>query len=300
MKKANYQRLILKILPIFSDNKKSKALQEKFQNNQNQSNLVGNAKQKGRKSFFRQKDITEDEKAKYVSSADSVYAILKINGKEFAFSTNGKASNLLSFDFVGVKTQGLKNEVKTKDNFHAEDWILNSFKNSYDNYKKNNAGKTLDDFLEKKFPSVENNGGANYRHVFSLKINFSPCHGCVNTIKGFKEYLTSQLGDDSFILRIKFLRPYKLTNKATRQNSLQVLNLRASTEELHNNNIPVRMQPIKSVSKMIENNLSPSKFKHNTMQDLFKDDSDFNKLNKTWTELGRNRKINQKTTSQIV
>ncbi|HEX5553264.1 MAG TPA: SpvB/TcaC N-terminal domain-containing protein [Chitinophagaceae bacterium] len=208
-----------------------------------QSDLDGIAEKEGRMSYF---EVGEDidraaEQDKYVFK-DGVRAFLKINGAEIGSGKNGKAGE----DIV-MWDMGRENQRGLKDNPHAEDWTLSSFRNAVDE-----SGQELADFLTEIAPGKEENTGENVRgmNVFSLKINFSPCLGCVNTILLFKEYLEDQLNEE-VVLRVKFWRPYDLAHTTKKSTAETAKNFRESVDKLRAGNVFVRMQSDESVGKMV-------------------------------------------------
>ncbi len=146
-----------------------------------QSEFAGKGK-KARNSYY-SKPPNEKTVSSYVTADSSVYAFLKVNGKRFLWGANGRAEDSLKFFDIGIE-----NQKGPKDNPHAEDWVTSSFRGAYNEWKEK-IKKGFVDFLNHKgLGDISGNTGQPNKHVFSLRINFSPCLGCVETIKGFKEF----------------------------------------------------------------------------------------------------------------
>lgn len=240
---------------------------------------------KSRKSYYptQLNPMVKKQKEGYVSSKRKVFALLKVNGMEVQMGTNGKADEKLEFYNMGIK-----NQKGTKINPHAEDWTLSSFRHSVSASKKN-----IRDFIkEKGFSDHTNNTGDNVKgkDVFSLRINYSPCLGCVNTIMGFKDYLTQQLGENGFILRLKFLRPYDLDNRLADPNSNKAKHFIEGIGMFSDAGIKVKIQSSDSAEKMHStyNISNPNTFGTAVIKKLFPEEHE--ELTKSWRELGVNRK----------
>lgn len=229
------------------------------------------------------------QKQQYVSSTAGVSALLKVNGMELQMGANGKAGSDLSFPDMGVE-----NQRGQKKNPHAEDWTLSSFRKAVEK-----SGKDLRTFIDTNFTSFFNNTGEHTanKDVFSLRINYSPCLGCVNTIVGFKEYLTENLGAGKFIFRVKFMRPYNLPNTLTQPDSDTAKDFKSAIEGLKEEGIYVKIQSPFSAAKMhpTYDISDPDVFGTKKIGELFPDmDKD---LNMTWTQQNINRK--QRSTSNL-
>lgn len=137
--------------------------------------------------------------------------------------------------------------------------------------------------------------------------------------KGIQKYIEEQLKEgnpnaiNDVVVRVKFLRPYQLRNSATNSNKAEVKNFRAGIEDLYNNNIPTRIQPLGSAKKLAdvekfqevftgqrkvanakkegeEGVMSKDPFKTDVIKTLFAKDEDMQQLNKTWSQLCVGRK----------
>ncbi len=255
-------------------------------NTVSQSNLAGESSKKGRTKFYIGKPDKKFNR-NYLTIERTVFAMLKINGIPFLWSKNGKAANELEFEGVGIF-----NQKGTKINFHAEDWLTNSFRHMMGKYQDNEGrDKNLDDFLKKKeLPNKKGNLGE--RNVFSIKLNFSPCEGCADTLIAFKKYLTTIDGDDP-MLRVKFLRPYNLAKTIKSRTTKTVKSYENVIRKLQNAGIFVRTQPVESAKKMttdssIAEKLTKENLGHTTIESLSPDTS--HETSKTWTAQGARRK----------
>ena len=124
--------------------------------------------------------------------------------------------------------------------------------------------------------------------VFSLRINFSPCLGCVGTIISFKEVLESELGAGNFTLRTKFLRPYDLPHSLTSDTSSKATNFWDALNLLASNGVYVRLQTKSSAARMLGKPiLGSDPFGQQVIKTLFP--KDYSQLTKTWKALGISR-----------
>ncbi|HPI05165.1 MAG TPA: SpvB/TcaC N-terminal domain-containing protein [Saprospiraceae bacterium] len=237
---------------------------------------------RGRKSWYTTgvKGVTPTINKSYVTSKTGVIAILKVNGKAIQTGKNGPAFKTLTFPEIGTENQkGLK------INPHAEDWNISSFRMSYAASKK-----TFPVFLSSVGvpKSSLNTGDVAGKPVFSLRINFSPCLGCVGTIISFKEFLESELGAGNFILRTKFLRPYDLPHSLTSDTSSKATNFWDALNLLASNGVYVRLQTKSSAARMLGKPITGSDpFGQQVIKTLFP--KDYSQLTKTWKALGISR-----------
>lgn len=248
-----------------------------------QGDLKGKSK-KGRQSYYETgtASVTTSIKTQYVTSTTGVIAILKVNGVALQTGKNGPAGPKVEFPSMGTENQkGLK------INPHAEDWNLNSFRVAY----TESAETSLTSFLTSVHvpDSSSNTGLAGNKPVFSLRINFSPCLGCVGTIVSFKKFLETQLGAGGFVLRTKFLRPYDLPKTLVDDESTKASNFIAAVTLLDTNGIKVRLQTIASAQKMDGTlTIAPKDpFGQDVIQKLFP--LKYQELTKTWKQLGVSR-----------
>jgi hypothetical protein len=208
-----------------------------------------------------------------------VIAILKINGVAIQTGKNGPAFKTLSFPEVGTENQkGLK------INPHAEDWNISSFRTAYA------VSKTFSKFRSTYGvpSSTGNTGDVGGKAVFSLRINFSPCLGCVGTIVSFKKFLETELGVGTFLLRTKFLRPYDLPKTLTSDTSSKATNFWDAINLLNENGIYVRLQSQASAQKMVPTlKLAGTDFGQDVIKTLFP--TEYAQLTKTWKTLGISR-----------
>lgn len=246
-----------------------------------QSKLDGDAKVE-RKGWFPTgaKSFDSSIEETFVTSKSGVVAILKINGVAIQAGKNGRAAEKLTFQDIGTENQrGLK------DNPHAEDWTTSSFRAAFEESKETFTG-----FLTSSGAPSEsrNTGDVNKKHVFSLRINFSPCLGCVGTITSFKKFLTQQLGALNFILRVKFLRPYDLPKSLKSSTSAKANNFDDAIALLKEEGVFVRLQSADSVKKIIPT-LTPTKadFGQEVIERLFP--KEHAELTKSWKQLGVSR-----------
>lgn len=248
-----------------------------------QDDLKGKSK-KGRKSFYPTgtTSVSSAITQQYVTSTTGVIAILKVNGVALQTGKNGPADPTLEFPSMGTENQkGLK------INPHAEDWNLNSFRVAY----QESTSSTLTSFLKSEYvpSSTLNTGAVAKKPVFSLRINFSPCLGCVGTIISFKEFLDTELGVGNYILRTKFLRPYDLPKTLVDDESVKAANFIDAVTLLDKNGIKVRLQPIASAKAMAPGVKlgKTNPFGQDVIKTLFP--KKYKELTKTWTQLGVNR-----------
>lgn len=265
---------------IFPINDKAQKIFQKSMD-ATQDDLKGNSQSKGKRKFeeFESDDIDSISK-NYVTSTTGVYAFLKINGNFVSFGRNKKAGSQLIFEEIGhVNQKGIK------DNFHAEDWCIQNFKDSY-----SNSNKSLRDFLSEKYPNT-NNTGTPGKHVFSIRISYSSCLGCTTTIRNFKNWLDAKLGSQNFILRVKFLRPYSVAVTLKNKKTQSASNFISSIGGLQEFQIPVRFQPESSAIKMYKKLKNTDNIAENHQGiDNILNTKQMDYLSKTWTDMGINRK----------
>jgi len=252
-----------------------------------QSDLAGDSSSSGRQNFYGVADAQKSSnRARYVTATSSVLSFLKINGQEVNFGENGKAGKNKYFHDVGYENQsGLK------ENFHAEDWCLESFRDAF-----GRSGQSLNDYVNAYWPPTGNSGQPG-KHVFSMAINFSSCLGCVATIREFRNWLERELGQGKLLFRIKFLRPYKLPETAKNPQSQTAENFISSIGGLIDEGIFVRMQTQASAQHLLSStaisttipDVNKLAVNHSGVQNILEPDQ-FAWLNKTWTEQGANRK----------
>ena len=246
-----------------------------------QEDLEGESKKGGTKKFWGQKEAQNPKKQQnYVESTSSVYAFLKINGQYAFAGKNSKAHKDLVFHGIGDTNQG-----GVKDNFHAEDWVINSFMHAVEESKL-----SLAKYLDANYPTTSNSATGK-KHVFSLRINFSSCLGCTGTIMNFRQWLSKGLGEGNFILRVKFLRPYKLPVTLSDDTSDSAVDFVSSMYGLMKQKIYVRMQPKNSALKMYKT--IPDDVKIATVHQGVKEVVDsklYQHVNQTRKQLGANRK----------
>ncbi|KAA2238584.1 hypothetical protein F0L74_20385 [Chitinophaga agrisoli] len=247
----------------------------------NQSQLTGNAKKERTKPYPSEADpLTAAANKRYVTSTSSgVIALLKVNGLAIQAGENGRAAEHLDFYNIGTS-----NQRGTKDNPHAEDWATSSLQNNAGSY-----GKPFTTFLKDiGVPNSSNNTAQGGKNVFSLRINYSPCLGCVNTIKNFKDDMEQELGE-SIVLRVKFLRPYDLPVTLQDASKDKFQNFKSSVEELEAAGIPVRIQTKQSAQKMAptEDLTSQGDFGTGTISRL--DPVLYKRLMQDWKTKGVNR-----------
>lgn len=251
-----------------------------------QSDLAGSSNSSGRQNFYNIKDAQKtSNQDKFVQSTSSVVSFLKINGQAVSVGTNGKAGQNLTFHEIGYENQSGE-----KENFHAEDWCLESFKQMVDL-----SGKSLNQYLNAYYPPGGNTGQGG-KHVFSIKISYSSCLGCVTTIRVFRSWLETNLGSGQFILRVKFLRPYKLATTTTNPSSKQAEDFISSIGGLIDEGIFVRMQPETSAKKLLSTtalstnpDFSTIAVNHPGVKAILST-GQYNWLTKTWGGQGANRK----------
>lgn len=249
-----------------------------------QMDLEGSSRARGRQSYYATmttNPMTANAKINYVTKTGKVYALLKVNGSEVQMGMNGKAGDKLKFYDIGVV-----NRRGPKDNFHAEDWLTSSFRQSVDKSKT-----TLPDFLTEigvSDTAVNTGENVNGKQVFSLRINYSPCRGCVETIVKFQEYLTGELGKGNFIFRVKFLRPYEVSRTSTDPDAQVAVSFREGMRRLMDSGIYVRLQTRESAQKMAPKSKLPDSFGTEVIANLYPDLN--TQLSKKWKALGVNRK----------
>lgn len=225
-----------------------------------QAMLNGQDKSKGRISYFGGKvDLSTAET--YTTATSTVHAFLKINGKAYLHSYNGKAGEEIIF-----RDMGITNQRGIKDNPHAEDWIFASFRHEVENVAN------LDEYIDKQIASKSSNTNWPDKHLFSLRINFSPCLGCVASIIAFKGFLEEKLGEANFILRVKFLRPYDVSVALRNPSSKQAQNFEAAIKRLFAAEIPVRLQPLRSAQAM-NSEITKEELKNEHVARIFKTES---------------------------
>jgi hypothetical protein len=255
-----------------------------------QSHFKGNSRGLGRQRPFQTivEEIKDSYKSIYLKSNREVIGILKINGKEVQVGKNGKAAPNICFHNVGMI-----NQHGVKKNPHAEDWVTSSLRNNFEEDKNKNSSLTFEQYLSSKKLDASGNigtgakgqNGKPNKHVFSLKLNYSPCLGCVDTLKGFKGFLDKEL-ENNVLFRVKFLKPYSLAS-TTSAEAAQGEDFQKSINDLKKAGIPVRLQPEASASKMANN---PGSQPVNYSKDLSPSLKDNNPdLYKSWTGLGLGR-----------
>lgn len=281
--------------PSFPITKEARKLLVKHRPTTQQSQLRGKSQAAGRKSHRNHGHITKDKIRKYVyaGGTDSkghthsagVVSFLKFNGKYLAMGENEKAGPGMKFESIGHE-----NFRGTKDNFHAEDWSIQSFKSQFNNSKYDD----MEDWLDSIGCSTASNTGQDGRHVISVIINYSSCMGCVTTIREFHNYLTGHLGKDNFLLRVKFLRPYDFPVTVTRSSAQVVLNFISGIGALREMGIYVRMQSEASVLRLLgaavdKRILSTIAVNHLGVAKALSREQ-YNYLTQSWTQLRANRK----------
>jgi hypothetical protein len=281
--------------PSFPITKEARKLLVKHRSTTQQSQLRGKSQAVGRKSHRDHSHITKDKIRKYVHAGgkDSkghahsagVVSFLKFNGKFLSMGENEKAGPGMKFESIGHE-----NFRGTKDNFHAEDWSIQSFKSQFNNSKYDD----MEEWLDSIGCSTTSNTGQNGQHVISVTINYSSCMGCVTTIREFHTYLTGHLGKGNFLLRVKFLRPYDFPVTVTRSTSQVVLNFISGIGALREMGIYVRMQSESSVRRLLgtaidKGILSTIAVNHPGVAKALSRDQ-YNYLVQTWTQLRANRK----------
>lgn len=248
-----------------------------------QEDLDG-SENEGRKSYYPTGDDVVDDslRSSYVFSTSSVIAIMKVNGVELQAGRNGPADKKIIFAAVGSENRKGK-----KINFHAEDWSLNSFRKAYDDNPYTMPG-FIDDLGAP--PSSKNKGDAAGKPVFSLKINYSPCLGCVGTILAFKDFLESELGKGNYIFRVKFLRPYELKSNMKSDRGAIARSFFASIRLMERAGIKVRLQTPESARRMIDDpdDLDGDDLGRPVIQRLYP--NTYKRITKTWSQLGVSRK----------
>jgi hypothetical protein len=260
-----------------------------------QDDLDGRSQAHGRTSHRDHSHINTNKRRKYVHAGgkDSsgkkhsagVVSFLKFNGKYISMGENEKAGPKMRFEHIGFE-----NFRGTKDNFHAEDWSIQSFKSQFALSKYDD----MEEWLEDIGHDPSSNTGQGGRHVISVIINYSSCMGCVTTIREFHTYLTGHLGKDNFLLRVKFLRPYDFPVTITRSGSTVVKNFISGIGALREKGIYVRMQSEASVRRFLGTTidigiLSTIAVNHKgVVKALSKDQYDY--LTQTWTLMRANRK----------
>jgi hypothetical protein len=281
--------------PSFPITKEARKLLVKHRPTTQQSQLRGKSQATGRKSHRNHGHITKDKIRKYVHAGGTdskghthsagVVSFLKFNGKYLAMGENEKAGPGMKFESIGHE-----NFRGTKDNFHAEDWSIQSFKSQFNNSKYDD----MEDWLDSIGCSTTSNTGQSGRHVISVIINYSSCMGCVTTIREFHNYLTGHLGKDNFVLRVKFLRPYDFPVTVTRSSAQVVLNFISGIGALREMGIYVRMQSEASVLRLLgsavdKGILSNIAVNHLGVTKALSRDQ-YKYLTQTWTQLRANRK----------
>jgi hypothetical protein len=263
-----------------------------------QDDLEGNSKKRGRKDHRDKQHFNAVKRQKYVHAGgkDShgkthgagVVSYIKFNGSVISFGENEKAHTNLVFHDIGYE-----NQRGVKDNFHAEDWSIASFKSKYDKAKPHYDD--MDDWLHSiGFPSTGNSGQGG-RHVISILINYSSCLGCVTTIRQFYDYLVNHLkGANKFLLRVKFLRPYDLAQTLRDPESQAAKNFISGIGGLREKGIFVRMQSEQSARHMLGKTVDPGilttiAVNHPGVKRVL-DADQYSYLTQTWTQLGANRK----------
>lgn len=242
-----------------------------------QQNLNKGKSDDGRLSNF---DISQSMFQTYTTSTRSVIAFLKINGKYATVGQNNKAKYKKKFEGTGHVNQKGK-----KINFHAEDWCLQAFRDEV-----NQSGLSLKDYLAANYPAGDDITSTS-EHVFSMRINYSSCQGCTNTIINFRSWLDRELGKTESLFRVKFLRPYDLGVTAKKRASPKAQNFISSIGMLYGNNIAVRIQPRQSALKM-----NSTIEKEDTIGERHKglkfvlNSIELAHLVKTWAQLGVNRR----------
>lgn len=264
-----------------------------------QDDLPGQSQLQGRAHFFSPKDTMDANTIKsYLSPKNqSVVATIKINGKFHNIGKNGKASPNLKFYSIGVYKDN-ENKFK-KENFHTEDWLINSLINEVIRSKQ-----SLSEYINDKFKKQNNQIN---KHVISIKLSASPCNGCVKTLTNFKKLLDAALGKNQYILRIKILRPYKLRNTIKDSESDEAKTFVERINTLKTADIKVKWQSKSSVEKMAieylakidQNNGKNGPIKPSINDELLESILSIQQRNfinndiindKRWWELGANRK----------
>lgn len=222
--------------------------------------------------------VTPSTYNSYFTSESGVVAILKVNGVPIQTGKNGRADESLVFPEIGTENQkGLK------ENPHAEDWAISSFRQAYTE-SKTTFGKFVSSIGAAD--NKGNKGGVKGRDVFSLWVNFSPCLGCVGTIVSFKKFLETAVGKNKFILRTKFLRPYDLPKSLKSTSSDKAGNFSEAINELKTNGVYVRIHPAGSVKKILPASTATD-FGQEVIENLFP--KEHAELTKTWKALGVSR-----------
>lgn len=287
-----------------------------------QGDLNGQSQNDGRAKYFQVhfgnasvKQVMSNPQAKenyaksYVMEKQSVFSLLKINGYAVVMGRNQKAQEHLLF--YGV---GRSNQKGIKDNFHAEDWGLSSFiAKFYEERERARKEKNhhydydLEQFLsENEIAFDPKDDTVIKKQVFSLRINFSPCLGCIRTIESFNRFLKDHLGSDNYIFRIKFLRPYVLKKNIKNSYCDTAIDFAWGIRYLISQGIPVRIQPEGSYQKMygaIHNERGQIKTEWTKTKKEISDKTKaikridpklYDYSTKTWKELGFNRKLPEK------
>lgn len=201
--------------------------------------LKGTSSSPGKKKFFPAKRVlTVSEIKNYVKpGSQRVLGTIKINGQFHNKGFNRKAYEKLQFAFIEL------NEPALKENFHAEDWVTNSFLEVI--IKLDHA--TLRSYLSTYFPRSANQID---KDVISIKLNYSPCAECVNTLINFNFFLKKYLGEDHYIFRIKTLRPYSFRSDLKNKNSNQAQAFYTNISKLKKAGIAIKWQSLASIKKM--------------------------------------------------
>ena len=261
-----------------------------------QDDLTGRGAKHGKKAFNQiKKKITKAEKGSYANKTEGkVVAFMKVNGTYFTKGQNAKAAlsgemkkGIRQPHFPGM---GSVNHAGQKDNPHAEDWTIATFRNAVDK-----SGKTVKDYLM----DLENKGVIGPRGVngasnkglpflFSMRINFSPCLGCVNSIIAFNNYLKEGFKDEKFILRVKFYRTYELPENTVDENSTRAKVFKLAMDRLSAEGIHVGFQTDESLRKQDET-IGFERASRDHIKRLYGAEF-YNKFNMGWPERGISRK----------
>ncbi len=163
-------------------------------------------------------------------------------------------------------------------NPHAEDWVISSLISSYLQAKEKNPQLLFFQFIDAHKFTNPNKNRPEIDYVFSLKVNYAPCDGCVETLINFKHFLDKNLTafGKQFILRVKFFHIYP--------RYASIAELMEKTQHLSTHNIKVKMQSHASLSRMI-NKPYPMTSGYTI------EDESLQPLLQTWRDLDAHRKI---------
>jgi RHS repeat-associated protein len=218
-----------------------------------------------RKNYFSQPPTAAQEKH-YFEDTRSVSSVLKFDGREVLYATNYAPESHLEFPF-----SGLYNQKGIKIGAHSEDWSTAGFKQKMEDPGFAKSTKKLPADQVKK-------------HVVSMRINFSPCTGCVRTLINFHYYLKKTFGGKT-IFRVKFLRPYDLPKTAKKTDTSKSRAFRSTIRTLKNEGIYVRLQP-----DFIKGKKGYDMNKYNRHSVVIHAAPYITDLKKTWRQLNAHRK----------